>query len=582
MISRDTRTARSTEPVDEVHSLAQRLETERGRRELLGGDATHVLTETPTEAELAKLREAAQWRRGKLLEAERADLADQLAAAEELRKASAEIRAADIRDAVDARKALAAQRRAETPASTIAELHRYSRWTRYAIAVIIGIGMIWSAINVQKNAAPGGTSDPLFWASYLLEAMISGLLIIIALGTAKMRDTADVEAHPLTRLAEVALFVLTFGLNVYPYVRAGDWYQTVVHGIAPAMIGLSLVVLHSMGAGYAKSRAKIAEKITGAVELPELPALHTVHRAPAQDTVHPAVSYRTEQPDETVHPEISETVHALETVHRAPETGTAAAHPDIELGDETVQLPRTAQEAPRHRAGAPVAADLGVRAEQLEVHTEQRAEQPATVGDHDDTDHQEQAEAPARTAAAVAPRDAAETEQPEPEHRALENTKEGQRGTAGDRDPGAAVETVHTDTVQLPRTEQEGAQEDTAHRAPRPETVHRAAEETVQDTVQVETVHRAPATATDPQNGSDAHLRLLAAEVHGRLSRTRFAVEDVARVLIANRRDGLGADRIYRDKIGPHRDTTRNWIQLADEIEAERAASMAPVVRLRG
>lgn len=69
--------------------------------------------------------------------------------------------------------------------------------------------------------------------------------------------------------------------------------------------------------------------------------------------------------------------------------------------------------------------------------------------------------------------------------------------------------------------------------------------------------------------------------MHGRLRRTRFSVEDVARVLIAHRRDGLGVDRFYRDKIGPHRDTTTKWIELAAQIEAERTAEMAPVMYLR-
>ena len=60
-----------------------------------------------------------------------------------------------------------------------------------------------------------------------------------------------------------------------------------------------------------------------------------------------------------------------------------------------------------------------------------------------------------------------------------------------------------------------------------------------------------------------------------------FSVEDVARVLIAHRRDGLGADRIYRDKLGPHRDVTTKWFRSAAEIDAERSAAVAPVITLR-
>ncbi|MBF6138256.1 hypothetical protein IU501_35375 [Nocardia otitidiscaviarum] len=577
----DTAPARSA---DEVQALAAQLDTERGRLALLHGDALHVLTETPSEAELAKQRELAEWRRTELREAERAELSDQLAAAAAVRKAAKEIRDADIRDAVDARKALAAQRRAETPESTVAELHRYSRWTRYGCAGIIAAGMVWSAINVQQNMAPGGTADPLFWASYLIEGMISGLLIIIALGTAKVREAAPtLEPSRGTRVAEVGLFALTLGLNTYPYLRAAHWYDAALHAVAPGMIGAALLVLHALGADYAQARRIVSERITGTVQLPELPALQTVHPAP---------SYPVEQPD-TVHRAAPDTVHPVDTVHRAGGTVQSTVHRAARDGDDTEQFPCTVHPDTVHRAASatvePVAHHHDGDTVQASVHTEQHTVHPADraprEADAEALDYQERDTTVATVhGGAEDTVQAVETEQPPLDstvHRAADIADTVQSAPAEKERPEAGPSTPAVDTEQFARTVQASVHPDTVHRAVRAETVQSTVH-TVQHTVHPDTVHRAAVPATSEQAAEDpTDLVVLAAEVHSRLSRTKFSVEDVAKVLTAHRRHGYGADRIYRDKIGPHRDITSKWLKLAQEIEHERAADMAPVVRLR-
>ncbi|WP_280357511.1 hypothetical protein [Nocardia otitidiscaviarum] len=565
--------------------LSERVRAAEAR---LADQHNPALLEALSEEELAKQRELAEWRRAELREAERAELSDQLAAAAAVRKAAKEIRDADIRDAVDARKALAAQRRAETPESTVAELHRYSRWTRYGCAAIIAAGMVWSAINVQQNMAPGGTADPLFWASYLIEGMISGLLIIIALGTAKVREAAPtLEPSRGTRVAEVGLFALTLGLNTYPYLRAAHWYDAALHAVAPGMIGAALLVLHALGADYAQARRIVSERITGTVQLPELPALQTVHPAP---------SYPVEQPD-TVHRAAPDTVHPVDTVHRAVDTVQATVHRAARDGDDTEQFPCTVHPDTVHRAApataAPVAHHHGGDTVQASVHTEQHTVHPvdrapreadveafdyqerdttvATVhGGAEDTVHAVETEQSPLDSTVHRAADTVDTVQPAP--------SEGERPEVGPSTPAA-------DTEQFARTVQSTVHPDTVHRAARAETVQstvHTVQSTVQSTVHPDTVHRAPVPATSEQAAEDpTDLVVLAAEVHSRLSRTKFSVEDVAKVLTANRRHGYGADRIYRDKIGPHRDITSKWLKLAQEIEHERAADMAPVVRLR-
>ncbi|MEV6562963.1 hypothetical protein AB0M22_45100 [Nocardia sp. NPDC051756] len=580
-------TAPTRDAADSVQALAEQLHSARERLALLGGDAPQVLAEVPSEAELAAERELAEWRRSALRAAERAELAEQLAAAESLRKAQAEIREADIRDAVDARKALAEQRRADTPVSNMAELRRAGRYIRIACATIIAAGMLWSAINVQQNMAPGGTGDPLFWVSYLIEAMISGLLIVIALGVSKARELADLDPPAATRMVEVGLLVLTLGLNTYPHLSEGHWYDAALHAIAPVMIGGSLLALHGLGSHYMKARKRIAERIhaqggTDTVHLPAIDTVQTVHRAP---------SYRTELTEKTVHGPGAQTVQLGETVHRANASDPETVHLATAVEEITEQLPRTEQPTAAHLAHASVATPHSAYTAQPGLHTEQHTVQADSRGSHYDgrpaVSELEQgaagqldlvmsdapilstdtAQTPGQDLVSTSTR-GPETAQPTPAHTQV-GVGEGRVRTV-----------VSTGGEQFPRTEQPTGQAETVHRAPVTETVHRADPETVDETAQPEAGRAAREAATAQHGEDDSDLWALGAEVHGRLRRTRFSVEDVVRVLIANRRDGLGADRIYRDKLGPHRDTTTKWIELAAQIDAERTASMAPVVRL--
>jgi hypothetical protein len=225
---------------------------------------------------------------------------------------------------------------------------------------------------------------------------------------------------------------------------------------------------------------------------------------------------------------------------------------------ETVQTPSTVQVTEQaetvHRAREAETVELTVHAEQHTVQLE--TESPAEVS-----------ESTGFVSAATVHN--ASEEVPDTEHLAAGNEVEG----------SSIPSTEQAETVQTPSTVQVTEQAETVHRAGEAETVHRAPSQTVQVTEQAETVHRAGRSVTEQQMPDDAELWALAAEVHGGV-RTKFSVEDVARVLIANRRDGFGPDRIYRDKIGPHRDISKKWIDRAIEIEQERTAGMAPVISL--
>ncbi|MGY5277840.1 hypothetical protein [Nocardia gipuzkoensis] len=243
---------------DEVTQLARRVEKARGR---LAYQFDPALTEALSEDELHAERELAerirtQERGQRWKEAQAA-----AAASDRARQTTEAIEKADMRDLLLARKAIAAQRRESSPHAKLASLYRHRSWSLRALAGVVAAGMLWSAVNVQQNIAPGGAADPLYWFSYLLEGMISVCLIIIMIGTNKVAEWGVVDNRRQVAAAEVALLALTVSLNTYPYLRTGAWYDAAVHAIAPVMIGVALLIHDAASARYGLAIARATEQV---------------------------------------------------------------------------------------------------------------------------------------------------------------------------------------------------------------------------------------------------------------------------------------------------------------------------------
>ncbi|MBF6168019.1 hypothetical protein IU486_25185 [Streptomyces gardneri] len=243
---------------DEVTQLARRVEKARGR---LAYQFDPALTEALSEDELHAERELAerirtQERGQRWKEAQAA-----AAASDRARQTTEAIEKADMRDLLLARKAIAAQRRESSPHAKLASLYRHRSWSLRALAGVVAAGMLWSAVNVQHNIAPGGATDPLYWFSYLLEGMISVCLIIIMIGTNKVAEWGVVDNRRQVAAAEIALLALTVSLNTYPYLRAGAWYDAAVHAIAPVMIGVALLIHDAASARYGMAIARATEQV---------------------------------------------------------------------------------------------------------------------------------------------------------------------------------------------------------------------------------------------------------------------------------------------------------------------------------
>ncbi|WP_067835828.1 hypothetical protein [Nocardia lijiangensis] len=248
---------------DEVTQLARRVEKARGR---LAYQFDPALTEALSEDELHAERDLAE----RIREQDRGQRWKEVQAAavasDRARHTAEEIAKADMRDLLLARKAIAAQRRESSPHAKLASLYRHRAWSLRALAGVVGAGMLWSAVNVQHNIAPGGPGDPLYWFSYLLEGMISVCLIIIMIGTNKVAEWGVVDNRRQVAAAEMALLALTVGLNTYPYLRGGQWYEVAVHAIAPVMIGVALLIHDAASARYGLAIHRATEQVR---ELPD-------------------------------------------------------------------------------------------------------------------------------------------------------------------------------------------------------------------------------------------------------------------------------------------------------------------------
>ncbi|WP_330232621.1 hypothetical protein OHA40_09125 [Nocardia sp. NBC_00508] len=321
---------------DEVTQLARRVEKARGR---LAYQFDPALTQALSEDELHAERELAERIRTQERGQRWKEAQATAAASDRARQTTEAIEKADMRDLLLARKAIAAQRRESSPHAKLASLYRHRSWSLRALAGVVAAGMLWSAVNVQQNIAPGGATDPLYWFSYLLEGMISVCLIIIMIGTNKVAEWGVVDNRRQVATAEIALLALTVSLNTYPYLRAGAWYDAAVHAIAPVMIGVALLIHDAASARYGLAIARATEQVR---ELPD----------PAEQIRLTLPRYRMPVPPEAITSGVP---------HDQPDVAQYPAAPPVEVIEQEVTeaVVDETDDAPEH----PVERPAPVRAE---------------------------------------------------------------------------------------------------------------------------------------------------------------------------------------------------------------------------
>ncbi|MFD6391545.1 hypothetical protein [Nocardia sp. NPDC060259] len=236
-------------PNTEITALAQQVATARGKLPLQHDTA---LYDALSDSEIRAERELAEWIRAQRRKQRRRAVADELAAEQRDRRTGRLIRRTDEADARWHRKALAARRRVSSADARLAQLYRRAEWSSRALIGVVVLGMVWAGVNVQHNLVPSGDmSDPLYWLSFGIEAMISiPIITIMVAATTAARWGRELERGKVL-VFELALLGTTVALNAGPHLAAGSFGRAAEYSIAPVMVGV-VIWLHAwVSARYA-------------------------------------------------------------------------------------------------------------------------------------------------------------------------------------------------------------------------------------------------------------------------------------------------------------------------------------------
>ncbi len=596
-----------------VGALPERVRTARER---LAHQADPALTAALSEAELAANRGLAERIRAherleRLAQVEAAE-----STAEQVRRAHAEILRADAQDLVTARRALAEQRRQASPHAQLANLYRVKKWSGRALAGVVAAAMVWSAVNVQHNVAPGGATDPLYWASYLLEGLISTVLVVFMVSGNAVARWKITEGETLIRWTEAVLLAATITLNTYPYLRVHAWFDAAVHAVAPIMIGVALVaqdaVSKRLGAAIAVASAEVPADDDINDRLAELSRVAQPATKPATEqsgaeqpgewstaTEHPngapapqrprvaateheqstPVSVRSTQPAEQSSPAATE--------HSAEQRSTATEQSAEHLAEHELSSLRSTPPATEHSAeqrstpaSATETASRAVDPDDAQATPEAAEGLVEPVAGRSGTEETAPVRQPAQhPAARVTEQRSTPTEHPATEHQATATEqpaehepsspaplRSSQRST-----PVAVRSTLRSTSAVAQRL----AEQPTEHR--RVATEHARAERSTPRSTQTGATEHPTEAHGAPPAGITAAVWHRAHEVR-RSTGARSSAEQIAHVLARHdEHPEHGASRIARDlKIGFT--SVRNWL----EADAKRhAGTGARVIELR-
>ncbi|MBF6169063.1 hypothetical protein IU486_30615 [Streptomyces gardneri] len=221
-----------------------------------------ALLEALSERELAASRELAELVRDYERHEKRARIQAAADAAERVRRTAAELAEREAADLLRAAQAIGEQRHSSSPHAKVARLHQRKPRVLGLLAGVVAFSMLFSAVTVQQNIAPtGGASNPMFWLSYGLEALISAVLVALMLSTGDTAEWGVIDRLWQVYTVEGVLLTASIALNTFPYFRTGDLAGIGIHAIAPIMIGVALVTHRLVAERYGRA----IEQATAAV-----------------------------------------------------------------------------------------------------------------------------------------------------------------------------------------------------------------------------------------------------------------------------------------------------------------------------
>ncbi len=272
-LSLKSRTPSTADPLT-AGPLPDRVATARTRVEHQYDPA---LTEALSERELADDRTLAERIRDHERRERLARLDAAEAAADRLRRTTAQLAERQAADLIRAGQAIAEQRLSSSPHAKVARLHRRKSIVLGVLTGVLVLAMLISAVSVQHNIAPdGGPANIWWWLAYGVEFLISGMLISLMISTGDTAEWDVIEDPKQVYSIEAVLLAVTVTLNTYPYFHGfhrPDWFGIGVHSIAPIAIGAALwtykVVAARYGQAIERATAAIPDGDTLAAQLAE-------------------------------------------------------------------------------------------------------------------------------------------------------------------------------------------------------------------------------------------------------------------------------------------------------------------------
>ncbi|MGO4616420.1 hypothetical protein AB4305_23540 [Nocardia sp. 2YAB30] len=221
-----------------------------------------ALLEALSERELAASRELAELVRDHERYEHRARIQAAADAAERVRRTAAALAEREAADLLRAAEAIGEQRRSSSPHAKVARLHQRKPRVLGLLAGVVAFSMLFSAVTVQQNIAPtGGMTNPMWWLSYGLEALISAVLVALMLSTGDTAEWGVIDRLWQIYTVEGVLLTASIALNTFPYIKIGDVTGIGIHAIAPIMIGVALVTHRLVAERYGRA----IEQATAAV-----------------------------------------------------------------------------------------------------------------------------------------------------------------------------------------------------------------------------------------------------------------------------------------------------------------------------
>jgi hypothetical protein len=247
-------------PAESEEIAAELAASVREAKAKLPLQSDSALMDVLSEDELAAERKLAEQRRATRREIEQRRLAAELARAKRMQANEEAIAKSEASDARWLQRARSKKHRLASPDAKLAQLVRNAEWSSRALIAAVAGGMIWSAFNAQQNLVPDGDmSNPLYWLSFFVEAMISLPLIVIMVASATAtrwgRKSSDKEKRKIIAV-ELVLLAMTLTLNVGKHLTPPEgvdinWMDVFKFGVAPVMVGILLQVHAAVSDHYA-------------------------------------------------------------------------------------------------------------------------------------------------------------------------------------------------------------------------------------------------------------------------------------------------------------------------------------------